>query len=169
MARGNAKQNHHKNREQIAMFRKISLGINSAVLAYHFAVSGNLFTLKTIFVTAFFAAQEYYTILALENHGKPALGDEGQVVSCLNLQDVKDLGMFTYVQDILWVCWATQLVLLFSSIGWIMYAAVPAYALYKTWDTVCAGANKRKMGESHTPLIRPSLTQTLHTTHRSSR
>eukprot|EP01061_Rhynchopus_euleeides_P047038 TRINITY_DN9227_c0_g3_i1.p1 TRINITY_DN9227_c0_g3~~TRINITY_DN9227_c0_g3_i1.p1 ORF type:complete len:228 (+),score=83.99 TRINITY_DN9227_c0_g3_i1:56-685(+) len=136
MAKGTAKVNDAKNRQQIQLFRRISVLINAGVIAYHFCVAGDLISVKTLLCVAFFAAQEYYTILALENHGKPVFGDEGHIVSCPNLKDTKDLGMYTYVQDLLWVCWATQVILLFSSFGWIIYMAVPSYGLYKTWDTV---------------------------------
>ena len=137
MAKGTAKVNDAKNKQQIALFRKISVAINASVIAFHFCVTGDLISVKTILCVIFFAAQEYYTILALENHGKPSFGDEGQIMSCANLKDTKDLGLYTYVQDLLWVCWATQVILLFSSFGWLIYAAVPSYGLYMAWDTVC--------------------------------
>eukprot|EP01059_Diplonema_ambulator_P034821 TRINITY_DN799_c1_g1_i1.p1 TRINITY_DN799_c1_g1~~TRINITY_DN799_c1_g1_i1.p1 ORF type:complete len:202 (+),score=39.74 TRINITY_DN799_c1_g1_i1:145-750(+) len=136
MAKGNAKTNDFKNRKLISNFQKITMGINAAVIVYHLAVKGDFFSVWTILYIAFFAVQEFYAMKHLEKHGKPQLGSEGQIVSCVNLSDPKELGLYTYVQDLLWVCWTVQILLLITSYAWLIYGVVPVYVLYKTWDTI---------------------------------
>eukprot|EP01064_Diplonema_japonicum_P012881 TRINITY_DN2022_c2_g1_i1.p1 TRINITY_DN2022_c2_g1~~TRINITY_DN2022_c2_g1_i1.p1 ORF type:complete len:202 (+),score=41.10 TRINITY_DN2022_c2_g1_i1:62-667(+) len=147
MAKGNAKANDAKNKKLIALFQKISLGINAFVVAYHLGYKGDFFSVSTILYVAFFAVQEYFALQHLEKHGKPQLGSEGQIVSCVNLADPKDLGLYTYVQDLLWVCWTVQVLLLITSYAWFVYVLVPLYGVYKAWDTV--GPMLKKAAERH--------------------
>ncbi|KAJ9453039.1 hypothetical protein DIPPA_08506 [Diplonema papillatum] len=142
MAKGNAKASLAKNKKRMALFKKITVGVNAAAILYLFGVSGTLFTFGSIVCLVFFAGQEYICLTQIEKHGKPHYGDSGQIASINDLSNPKEMGMFEYVQDLLWVCWCVQLLLLVTSWAWLIYLLVPCYVVYKTWDTLQPLAKK---------------------------
>ena len=120
----------------MTMFKQITIGLNVALAAYYL-YNGQLLNFRTIVMFAFFAVQEYFALVLLERHGKVAYDNFGNIVECLNLSDPKDLGMHSYFQDLLWICWAVEAILAFTWYGWILYLIVPTYGAYKGYSAVC--------------------------------
>lgn len=148
MANNNAKKYAKSNAQRLLLFRQVTLvcvGLHllCVFLNYLFyfdwetrSFVGSLFW--DLSALSFWGVQEYLALSALAAQGAPTLDEEGNISECIDLQDPAQLGIYSYAQDLLWVCWAVQVLTRLSSWFILFYIPVPLMALSKGWSMVVA-------------------------------
>ncbi len=146
MARETAKKNLKSNAARIAFFRQVTgallvLQLVSAWFHSHPADDSSR-TASVSSVLGFLACltfwfgQEWLCISLLEKSGAPERDANGELLDCTDLSDPQQLGVMSYAQDVLWVCWAVQfLVTVVSSYCVILYLPVPILAVVKAFTS----------------------------------
>ena len=148
MAKDNAKKNAISNASRLKLFLVITIAVNAVWLispllslfggsssSENIIEDGNdswsLFQL--IFYLSFWAGQEYFAYIQLYKAGQPSMdASTGKISDCIDLADPAQLGLMSYAQDLLWVCWGLQLLTQYvSSKFWILYFLIPVFAVYK--------------------------------------
>ena len=82
------------------------------------------------------------SLYMLHNVGVPKYSavDPTQIVSCVDLRDPKQLGIFAgLAQDVLWLSWGLQLLsLLFlpTAVSYVLYMIIPALFVYQVYSFV---------------------------------
>ena len=153
MARENAKKHVKSNASRLTLFRQISY----ALLALQVFVlwlsdrDGDLTTLSGLASFAvsvgFWFGQEMLSIKLLEKCSSPEYDASGDILDCVDLSDPQQLGVFSYAQDLLWVCWGVQfLSSVVSRYFLVLYLPVPAIAVYKGFTTFISPMLARRGG-----------------------
>eukprot|EP00760_Papus_ankaliazontas_P038614 PhM_4_TR9210/c0_g1_i1/m.68980 len=135
MARDNIKKAYRASNERLALYRQVTYGINALWLVFTLFLSaeenGGGWGIGTWFGLGFWFGQQYLCEWALQFHFAPAFDAAGNILDCNDITDPLMLGSFSYAQDALWICWATQVLTLVSRWFYVLYAVVPGFALYK--------------------------------------
>lgn len=140
MSKETAKKNIKSNQVRILVFLLIT------------AILNILFTLHVLYIDSaawttwemikvqgiFWLGQELIALKLLWSAGQPVYSPEtGALVECVDISDAAQLGLLSYAQDLLWVCWAVQFLSQFvSRTAGMLYLAVPGYGAYKLWEKV---------------------------------
>lgn len=137
MAKDTAKKNIKSNQARLRNFLIITVVINALWLLQPFFLASEEdgWTIFSILSgLSFWVGQEYFTYNQLFKAGQPVYDENGNLQECIDLSDPDQLGILSYAQDILWSCWALQLLTQFvSSKFWYLYLAIPIFAVYKIW------------------------------------
>jgi hypothetical protein len=140
MAKDTAKKNIKSNQVRLRNFLIITVAVNLLWLLQPLVLASNddpnsSWTIFSILSgLSFWAGQEYFTLRQLHNAGQPTYDENGNLQDCIDLSDPDQLGILSYAQDILWSCWALQLLTQFVSPKfWYLYLAIPVFAVYKLW------------------------------------
>lgn len=138
MAKGTAKANLKNNAARILHFQEITIAINAIHFLMGVWATGSITpSVWDVVVLAFWLVQEWGMIYLLKLQGQAECDSNGDLVSCRDISDTEQLGIYSYAQDCLWVCWAVQLlVALVSSYFVVLYFAIPGFAIYKLWGIV---------------------------------
>ena len=93
----------------------------------------NAWTLfQIIYHLLFWVSQEFFAYQQLYKAGQPEYDSMGNLQSCTDLSDPAQLGLLSYAQDLLWSCWALQLLTQYvSKKFWYLYWLIPIFAVYK--------------------------------------
>lgn len=136
MAKENAKRNLKKNQQRMRTFKLITVLINILYLLLVFVYHRQrIFYWRSILGLAFWLSQEVFCLHALESFGKPTYGADGVTLrSCTDLSNPAELRLYSFAQDILWVCWAVQLLCGFHGFFFVFYIPVPGIILYKVYS-----------------------------------
>lgn len=149
MAKETAKKNARTNATRLQWFRTVTTAINGVYLLNLVLWSdGPMFSIWSIFWILFWGAQEYIALLVLTSHGAAQLDASGDVVDCIDLSDPQQLGIYSYAQDLMWVCWAVQLLTCISNWFFVLYLPVPLMALSKALPLI-QGMFARSRGPQH--------------------
>ena len=130
-----------RNVSRLRLFLVVTLSINIISIAAA-ALRGSLFSAAFFSGTLFWASQEYVALLLLRSRAAPETLPDGEIVECADISSPEELGLYSYAQDLLWVCWAAHGLSSLSSWFVIIYAPVPAMALYKSksiWTLLLGG------------------------------
>eukprot|EP00758_Cryptobia_borreli_P009011 Tbor_TRINITY_DN5439_c1_g1::TRINITY_DN5439_c1_g1_i1::g.24357::m.24357 len=192
MAHENAKKSARKNEFRLRLFILISVGISllSAVIPLIFSTP-NLsspqlsetinFTSSQedasmrehskfsytwfLFKLVFWAGHYVPTILLLKQLGRPDRSASGEIISCIDLSIPEQLGMYSYAQDIMWMCWVAHFMSsVVHSIFIILYLPIPGFALYKVFGSVIMPLYNAKTA-MHTPVEQQEKRNVQHRKH----
>lgn len=137
MAKNTAKINVRKNQARLRLFWLITAACNLVHLAAIWWTSGLPPTLWQFFAITFWLGQQAGAMRVLASWGRATLDEMGNLDACADLSDPSQLGLASYAQDLLWVCWALQVLSsAVSSYFSIFYVAVPVFAVAKLWSSV---------------------------------
>jgi hypothetical protein len=138
MAHDVAKKNSKRNAVRIAKFRTITLVINALYILLTVLINQSFIPyISDVLWLFFWFSQEWLMITLLATRGAPATDDQGEIIDCSDLAIAESLGMFSYAQDTLWLCWGVQsLTLLVSRWFFAVYLVIPGFALYKAWGFI---------------------------------
>lgn len=152
MAKDTAKKNVIANASRLKIFLIITIAVNAVwlisplisffgdkpsetnVAVEDSASNNNEWSLfQIIFYLSFWAGQEYFAYIQLYKAGQPSMdASTGKISDCIDLSDPAQLGLLSYAQDLLWVCWGLQLLTQYvSSKFWLLYFLIPVFAVYK--------------------------------------
>lgn len=137
MAKDTAKKNLRSNKSRLALFRGITVVINIVyLLSLVVSVGLEGISVGSLFAVVFWAVQEYAALALLAARGSGEYNESGELQDCVDIADPQQLGIYSYAQDLLWVCWAVHLLTSWSSWCFFLYLPVPVVALYKSWSYV---------------------------------
>jgi hypothetical protein len=137
MAKNTAKANIKSNATRLLTFLSITIAVNVLHLAALWWTSGLPPSFWQTLGLAFWAGQEFVALKFLQARGAAAYDAEGRLEECIDLSDPAQLGLASYAQDLLWVCWGLQVLSnVVSSYFGFLYLAVPIYGVSKAWSTI---------------------------------
>jgi hypothetical protein len=135
MAKNTAKSNIKTNAVRLRNFWIITVVCNIVHLAVLYFTSG--FGIWPLLGVAFWASQQIGAMKILSSRGAPTYEADGSLVDCVNLADADQLGFASYAQDLLWVCWALQVLAnVVSGYFSMIYVVVPVYGFAKAWSGI---------------------------------
>ena len=139
MAHENAKKNARNNAARLFKFRIIAAVIAASCFLLDAFVIGRSATWWGMLLwVAFWGAHNFIPLFFLTALGKPDRNPAtNEIIDCVDLSDPKQLGIYSYAQDVLWFCWFLQpLQALFSNWFMLLYLPIPGYAGYKLFSSV---------------------------------
>ncbi|KAG5488111.1 hypothetical protein LSCM1_08176 [Leishmania martiniquensis] len=138
MAKGTAKKNLKKNLVRMRVFWIITTAVNALYVLAILYRNGSLPSFRDLAAISFWAGQEYVAYSALNKLAQPTLSPDGDLLDCIDASNPQELGYYTFVQDVLWVCWAVQLLCILHPAFIVFYLPVPATLISKFWGSVLA-------------------------------
>lgn len=137
MAKENTKKNAKRNNARMKAFKLFTALANILYLCLVFGYHRRgQFYWKDLVGLVFWMGQEIFCLRALENLGKPTFADDGLTLqSCVDLSNPAELGLYSFVQDMLWVCWAVQVLCGVHGFFFVFYLPIPGIILYKLYCT----------------------------------
>ncbi|EKG05478.1 hypothetical protein TCSYLVIO_003449 [Trypanosoma cruzi] len=134
MAKDTAKKNMRRNEERMRRFTICTLAVNVLSLVFIIYHRGSLPWFRDVVGVGFWAAQEFVALFLLKAFAKPTCSSTGELLECPDASNPSELGMYSYAQDLLWVCWVVELLCyLFHWAFFLLYLPIPAMALYQFW------------------------------------
>ncbi|CCW71304.1 unnamed protein product [Phytomonas sp. Hart1] len=133
MAKETAKNNWRRNEARMKVFTFITMAVNllyTGLIIYH---RGGLPSIYDLIAIAFWAGQEYATLQLLKGFAMPSFDVSGELLSCPDASNPKELGYYSFVQDLLWICWTVQTLCNVHTAFFVFYLPVPATLIYKGW------------------------------------
>ncbi|KAK7194851.1 hypothetical protein NESM_000406000 [Novymonas esmeraldas] len=136
MAKETAKRNVKKNAARMRVFAAITAVVNGVYIIAILARNGGLPAFRDLLAIGFWLGQEYLAYTTLNALAQPTYGATGELLDCIDAANPKELGYYTFVQDVLWVCWVVQPLCIVHPAFIVFYLPVPATVLYKLWGAV---------------------------------
>lgn len=136
MAKDTAKKNWKKNVARMSVFSYITIAVNVVYLLAILYRNGGLPSFADLVAIVFWAGQEYFALGSLKAFAKPTFSPEGDLLDCADASNPKELGYYSFAQDILWVCWVVQVLCIIHPAFFVFYLPVPATIIYKIWGSV---------------------------------
>lgn len=116
-------------RANTAALNNLHLGfavVNGLFIAFYL-----FFKSRSIFLYILLSLPSFLCGLTLERAGRPSYDPNTKALKSSG-EDLSAPGLTEYMWDVIWVTWATQiLVILFGNKLWFLWAVVPAYGAYK--------------------------------------
>lgn len=166
MAKDTAKKNWKKNEVRMRAFTLITIVVNIfyCVMTLFYHRRGSVY-MRDLFSVGFWLGQEYLCLSALKSFAKPVFAADGSLQSCPDASNPQELGLYSFAQDALWVCWVVQALCSFHFAFFVFYLPVPATVIYKlgtlakpflpSWLTSWGGAAaEAETAESTEPATR---------------
>lgn len=133
MAKETAKRNVKANAARIQKFRLMTI-VLAAIQFGGLYFRGDAADFWSLVDLAFWTGQEWFMVRLLASAGSASYDQMGNIDSCIDLSDPKQLGFYGYAQDVLWLCWALQPSVFFISPSLrYLWAVVPIFAVWKAW------------------------------------
>jgi hypothetical protein len=118
-----------------------SLIVNTLFLLFHF-----LFKSRSLLLYGLFSVPSFLCEFVLERSGRPQYDATTQSLKSAG-EDLGAPGLTEYMFDVVWVTWATVvLVAFFGNWFWLIWAVVPAYGAYKGFNLLGAARGMAQMG-----------------------
>ncbi|ORC91213.1 uncharacterized protein TM35_000062180 [Trypanosoma theileri] len=137
MAKDTAKKNMRSNESRMYVFTLLTLAVNILSIIFTMYFRGGLPSFGDLVGLGFWAGQEYVALSLLKRFAKPVYSSTGDLLECPDVSNPQELGVYSFAQDVLWVCWVVQLLCyLFHWAFVVFYLPVPATAIYKVWQFV---------------------------------
>ncbi|CCW64201.1 unnamed protein product [Phytomonas sp. EM1] len=145
MAKETAKKNWRRNEVRMKVFTLITVAVNLLYTGLIIYRRGGLPSISDLVAIVFWAGQEYAALSLIKGFAKPSFDSNGVLLSCPDVSDPKELGYYSFIQDLLWVCWAVQTFCNIHTAFFVFYLPVPATIIYKGW-TVARPFLKNMLG-----------------------
>ncbi|KAG5512296.1 hypothetical protein JKF63_07818 [Porcisia hertigi] len=136
MAKETAKKNLKKNMARMRAFSMITAALNCVYVFVILYRNGGLPSFRDLMAISFWAGQEYMAYTTLNKLAQPTIGSDGALLDCIDVSNPQELGHYTFVQDVLWVCWVVQTLCILHPAFIVFYLPVPATLIYKLWGTL---------------------------------
>ncbi|KAK3682724.1 hypothetical protein B0T22DRAFT_292916 [Podospora appendiculata] len=116
-----------------------SLAVNSLFLLLHF-----VFRSRSLLAWFILSIPSFVCQFILERTGRPSFDPTTKALKSAG-EDLAAPGLTEYMFDVVWVTWATSiLVVLFGNWAWFVWAVLPAYGAYKGYGLM--GTAKQMAG-----------------------
>lgn len=121
-----------------------NLHTGSAIVNGLFLVFYFFFKSRSMLLYVLLSLPSFLCELTLERAGRPTYDATTKALKSSG-EDLAAPGLTEYMFDVIWVTWATQvLVILFGNKFWLLWAVVPAYGAYKGYGLL--GAARQMAG-----------------------
>ncbi|KAL2752754.1 hypothetical protein ACRALDRAFT_2113165 [Sodiomyces alcalophilus JCM 7366] len=125
-----------------------NLHIGSAIVHAAFLLFYLIFKSRSLFWYILVSVPAIVCELVLEKSARPTYDANGSLKTAG--EDLSAPGLTQYMFDIIWVTWATiVLVILFGNGGWYLWLAIPAYGAYAGFGLLSAGRRMAGMAGSN--------------------
>lgn len=121
-----------------------SLHIGSALINAIFLLVSLLFLRRSLVAYLVLSIPAFVCQYLLETTGRPKYLPDGKLRT--SGEDLAAVGLTEYMFDVVWVTWASLVaVVIFGNWGWLLWAVVPVFGLWKGWGLF--GAARGMMGQ----------------------
>jgi len=123
-----------------------NLHITSLVINLFFLAFSLLFRSRSLITYLVLSIPAFACQFILERSGRPSTTVSPNGTKTLKAgEDLSAEGLTEYMFDVVWVTWACILsVVVFGNWGWLLYAVLPVFAVWKGWGLL--GAARGMMG-----------------------
>ncbi|KAK1769158.1 hypothetical protein QBC33DRAFT_344989 [Phialemonium atrogriseum] len=129
-------------RSNTASLNKLHIG--SLLVNGIFLLSRYFFHTRSLYLWFMLSIPSFLCELTLERTGRPTYDPSTNALKSSG-EDLAAPGLTEYMFDIIWVTWATNVVVIFfGNWFWLLWAVVPAYGAYKGYGLMGAA---RQMGQ----------------------
>lgn len=129
-------------RSNTASLNKLHIG--SLSVNGIFLLSRYFFHTRSLYLWFMLSIPSFLCELTLERTGRPTYDPSTNALKSSG-EDLAAPGLTEYMFDIIWVTWATNVVVIFfGNWFWLLWAVVPAYGAYKGYGLMGAA---RQMGQ----------------------
>jgi hypothetical protein len=120
------------------------LHLSSAIINAVFVLLSLLFLRRSLVVYIILSLPAFVCQYLLETTGRPKYLPDGKLRT--SGEDLAAEGLTEYMFDVVWVTWASLVsAVIFGNWGWIVWAVVPVFGLWKGWGLF--GAARGMMGQ----------------------
>ncbi|ESL07308.1 hypothetical protein TRSC58_05005 [Trypanosoma rangeli SC58] len=145
MAKDTAKKNMRRNEARMRTFTICTWAVNVFSLAFIMYYRSSLPSFWDVIGLGFWAGQEFVALALLKQFAKPSYSSTGELLECPDASNPSELGVYSFAQDFLWVCWVVGLLCcLFHWAFFLLYLPVPAMAMYKGWCLISPLLRRRQ-------------------------
>ncbi|KAK3369163.1 hypothetical protein B0T24DRAFT_354870 [Lasiosphaeria ovina] len=118
-----------------------ALAVNVLFLLWHF-----FFRSRSLLAWFIFSLPSFLCQFALERTGRPSYDAATKTLKSSG-EDLAAPGLTEYMFDVVWVTWATTILVAFlGNWAWLVWAVVPAYGAYKGYGMLGAAKQMAQMG-----------------------
>ncbi|KAK3302532.1 uncharacterized protein B0T15DRAFT_403741 [Chaetomium strumarium] len=118
-----------------------SLIVNGLFLLLHL-----VFRSRSLLLWFILSLPSFLCQFTLERTGRPSYDPETKALKSSG-EDLAAPGLTEYMFDVIWVTWATALlVALFGNWAWFLWSVVPAYGAYKAFGMMGAAKQMAQIG-----------------------
>ncbi|KAK0718370.1 DUF788 domain-containing protein [Lasiosphaeria miniovina] len=118
-----------------------ALAVNVSFLLWH-----SFFRSRSLLAWFIFSLPSLLCQLALERTGRPSYDAATKTLKSSG-EDLAAPGLTEYMFDVVWVTWATTILVAFlGNWAWLVWAVVPTYGAYKGYGMLGAAKQMAQMG-----------------------
>ncbi|CAJ2506178.1 Uu.00g003080.m01.CDS01 [Anthostomella pinea] len=150
-------QKARKDRARANAAALTNLHIGSLVVNTLFALFNLLFRRRSLLLYVLFSIPSFICEYVLESSGRPKYDPSTNALKMAG-EDLSAPGLTDYMFDVIWVTWASAvLVMFFGNWGWLLWAVVPAYGAVKGYSLFgaargMAGMQQQQQQPEGTPV-----------------
>ncbi|KAH6654617.1 hypothetical protein BKA67DRAFT_658902 [Truncatella angustata] len=118
-----------------------NLHLGTLIVNTWFVLANLLFKRRSLWLYVLLSIPAFACEYILESTGRPKYDPSTKALKTAG-EDLSAPGLTEYMWDIVWVTWASVVaVIFFGNGGWILWAAVPVFAVIKGWGLFGAARN----------------------------
>ncbi|KAI0167491.1 Histone H4 [Pestalotiopsis sp. IQ-011] len=118
-----------------------NLHLGTLIVNTLFVLSNLLFRRRSLLYYIILSIPAFVCEYILESTGRPKYDPTTKALRTAG-EDLNAPGLTEYMWDTIWVTWATVItVILFGNGGWLLWLAVPVFAVIKGWGFLSAARN----------------------------
>lgn len=115
-----------------------NLHLGTLIVNTLFVLSNLLLKRRSLLLYVLLSIPAFVCEYILESTGRPKYDPETKALRTAG-EDLSAPGLTEYMWDTIWVTWATVVaVIFFGNFGWLLWAAVPIFAVVKGWGLFSA-------------------------------
>ncbi|KAI0597678.1 hypothetical protein F4775DRAFT_224698 [Biscogniauxia sp. FL1348] len=138
----------------IAALKNLHIGM--LIVNTLFVLSHLLFRKRSLLLYVLFSLPSFICEYILESSGRPKYDPTTKALKNAG-EDLCAPGLTDYMFDVIWVTWASVvLVIFFGNWAWLLWAVVPAYGAYKGFGLLGAARGMAAMQQQQQPGAAPS-------------
>ena len=172
MGRENAKRAYRNSRRRIRLYLIITAVINIFWLLVSGTLRVNLSGLRNIsvwFPLFLWLLQQLTMIWFLYKAVSPSFDEYNNLLDSQDITNAQVLGLYSYAQDFLWLCWVIQAGSLYSSRFYIIYGFMAIYVVYRVltllgtfiWAWLGTGSHETSESTSNASRNAPRSSRTI--------
>jgi len=118
-----------------------NLHLGTLIVNTWFVLANIIFKRRSLWLYVLLSIPAFICEYILETTGRPKYDASTKALKTAG-EDLNASGLTEYMWDIIWVTWASVVaVIFFGNGGWILWLAVPVFAVIKGWGLLGAARN----------------------------
>ncbi|KAI5928393.1 hypothetical protein F4810DRAFT_1546 [Camillea tinctor] len=133
-----------------------NLHVGMFVVNTAFVLSHLLFRKRSLLLYVLLSVPSFICEYVLESSGRPKYDPNTKALKSAG-EDLSAPGLTDYMFDVIWVTWASVvLVIFFGNWAWLLWAVVPAYGAYKGYGLLGAARGMAAMQQPQPGAAAPA-------------